>query len=386
MKINKGMSVLLASILIAGTSFKVSNAISEYTCIKNLKPGKTYKYDIDGDKDKDIIKPYILNNKLILNVNGCKKTLVPKCEEWDEEEQATIINYNKDMESIRLYDFNKKDKSYTIVFNKTGGDGSRILKFKNNKCMLDKVIKGEYIDSYDNNTGTVKFWDDGGYGKFSKAFSKACSSYFSVIRKIKIQDYKITEETSASNIDTYIYYKANNTMTAYKSVTSNTKAFTIKKNDKVKVYNFYMSGNNKRIKVKNSSGKYGWIKYSGKQLFKYTYVKCKYGTYHYEYDTDCMCSKLPSSLRAKNYEITGAEMVDDGYGNTDIIGYLRNNSTSTWDYVEVMVTWYDKYGNVIDTTYDNVLNLKPNQSWKFTINTYGDCRKFKITKVTIDKW
>ena len=79
-------------------------------------------------------------------------------------------------------------------------------------------------------------------------------------------------------------------------------------------------------------------------------------------------------------------MVDDGYGNTDIIGYLRNNSTSTWDYVEVMVTWYDKYGNVIDTTYDNVLNLKPNQRWKFTINTYGDCSKFKITKVTIDNW
>ena len=99
-----------------------------------------------------------------------------------------------------------------------------------------------------------------------------------------------------------------------------------------------------------------------------------------------MCSKLPSSLRAKDYEITEAKMVDDGYGNTDIIGYLRNNSNNTWDYVEVMVTWYDEYGNVIDTTYDNVLNLKPNQRWKFTINTYGNCRKFKITKVTIDKW
>ena len=56
MKINKGMSVLLASMLIAGTSFKVSNAISPSTCIKKLKIGTTYKYDIDGDKDKDRIK------------------------------------------------------------------------------------------------------------------------------------------------------------------------------------------------------------------------------------------------------------------------------------------------------------------------------------------
>ena len=383
---NKKLMSIGLSIMILASSITPCSAISRNTCIKNLKLGKSYKYDIDGDKDKDNIKAYISNNKLILNVNGCKKTLVPKCEEWDEKEQATIINYDKDMESIRLYDCNKKDKSYTIVFDDTGGNGSRILKFKNNKCMLDKVIKGEYIDSYDNNTGTVKFGDDCGYGKFSKAFSKACSSYFSVIRKIKIQDYKVTEETSASNIDTYRYYKANNTMTAYKSATSNTKAFTIKKNDKVKVYNLYMSGNNKRIKVKNSSGKYGYIKYTNKQLFKYFYVKCKYGTYHYKYDTDCMCSKLPTSLRAKSYEITGAKIVNDGYGNKDIIGYLRNNSNSTWDYVEVMITWYDKYGNVINTTYDNILNLKPNQRWKFTINTYGDCSKFKITKVTVDNW
>ena len=32
------------------------------------------------------------------------------------------------------------------------------------------------------------------------------------------------------------------------------------------------------------------------------------------------------------------------------------------------------------------VNLKPNQKWKFNIYTYGDCSKFKITKVTIDNW
>ena len=130
---NKKLMSIGLGIMILASSITPCSAISEYTYVKNLKPGKTYKYDIDGDKDKDIIKPYISKNKLILNVNGCKKTLISKCEEWDEEEQATTFNYDEDMKPIRLYNFNKKDKSYTIVFNKTGGDGCRILKFKNNK-------------------------------------------------------------------------------------------------------------------------------------------------------------------------------------------------------------------------------------------------------------
>ena len=373
MKINKGMSVLLASMLIVSTNFKISDAVSPNTCIKKLKIGTTYKYDIDGDKDKDRIKLTFSKDALVLEINNTYKRLE---------------DFGAGDEVVRLYNFNKKDKSYTFVYEKDRGLSARILKFKNNKCMMDKTIKNEYIVGYDD-SGNIKL--DGEIGnKFDEAFFKAFGIYIDIgnYRKININDYKITESKYA-DVDSYvkdIYFKANNTMTAYKSPTTSSKAFTVKKGDKVRIYQYYMSGSNKRIKIKNSSGKYGWIKYSGKQLFKYSYEKCKYGTYHYFDTLDCMCSKLPSSLRAKDYEITEAKMVDDGYGNTDIIGYLRNNSTSTWDYVEVMVTWYDKYGNVIDTTYDNVLNLKPNQRWKFTINTYGNCRKFKITKVTIDKW
>ena len=39
MKINKGISILLTTILIGGLNFKVSNAISPSTCIKKLKIG-----------------------------------------------------------------------------------------------------------------------------------------------------------------------------------------------------------------------------------------------------------------------------------------------------------------------------------------------------------
>ena len=76
---NKKLMSIGLSIMILASSITPCSAISRNTCIKNLKLGKSYKYDIDGDKDKDNIKAYISNNKLILNVNGCKKTLVPKC-------------------------------------------------------------------------------------------------------------------------------------------------------------------------------------------------------------------------------------------------------------------------------------------------------------------
>ena len=73
MKINKVISVLLVSILIGGTNFKISNAISPSTCIKKLKIGTTYKYDIDGDKDKDRIKLAFHKDALVLEVNNSIK-------------------------------------------------------------------------------------------------------------------------------------------------------------------------------------------------------------------------------------------------------------------------------------------------------------------------
>ena len=60
--------------------------------------GKEYKYDLDGDKDEDYIKVYISGDKLKLKVNNATKTL--------------ISNFNEEYYySVKLYDFNKKDKS-----------------------------------------------------------------------------------------------------------------------------------------------------------------------------------------------------------------------------------------------------------------------------------
>ena len=172
MKINKGISILLASMLIAGTNFKVSNAISPSTCIKKLKIGTTYKYDIDGDKDKDRIKLAFHKDALVLEVNNTYK----KLEKFAEGDEV-----------VKLYNFNKKDKSYTFVYEEDNGYSTRILKFKNNKCMMDKTTNNEYIIGYDD-SGNIKL--DGEIGnKFDETFFKALSVYrISTTRKININD------------------------------------------------------------------------------------------------------------------------------------------------------------------------------------------------------
>ena len=56
-------------------------------------------------------------------------------------------------------------------------------------------------------------------------------------------------------------YKAARNLNAYKKVTGSSKAFTIKKNEKVNVCKIYKSKNGKiHLYVKNSKGKYSWIR------------------------------------------------------------------------------------------------------------------------------
>ena len=63
-------------------------------------------------------------------------------------------------------------------------------------------------------------------------------------------------------------YIADKNLTAYTSTKGTKKAFTIKKNQPVYVYALYQNGNKKYIKVKNSAGKYGYIKVGSSMLFK----------------------------------------------------------------------------------------------------------------------
>ena len=57
-------------------------------------------------------------------------------------------------------------------------------------------------------------------------------------------------------------------MTAYTNTKGTKKAFTIKKGGKAYIHALYQNGSKKYIKVKNSLGKYGYIKVGSSPLFE----------------------------------------------------------------------------------------------------------------------
>ena len=157
-----GVSILAAAMLTVSTfGISPSNAYAATSCKKVIKPNITYKYDIDGDKDKDTIKVYESKGKLLLKVNSCTTTL--------------ISDYNTDYYSynVKIYDFNNKDKSAEIVLEWAGDSecATRILKFKNNTCKVNKFYYDASVSSYNPNTGMLSLAESelGRYSKFTHA-------------------------------------------------------------------------------------------------------------------------------------------------------------------------------------------------------------------------
>ena len=260
MKIFKKISTLVLSLSIAVGVVFCGNTEKSYAATaykKKLVIGKIYKYDLDGDKDLDSIKVYSSGKKLLLKVNNTTKTLTT----------SYTPSYGYDYE-VKIYDFNKNDKSLEIVYDWSGGSewGTHILKFKNNKCMVHKNYEDAILRSYDPKTGMVTF-EEYDFGRY-KSFSKAIGA-FGVFSKVRVNGYNIYNQDTANTNDItkknkYITAKK---LTAYTSTSGKKKAFTINKGKKAYIYALYQKGNNKYIKVKNSAGKYGYVKVGSSMLF-----------------------------------------------------------------------------------------------------------------------
>lgn len=48
-----------------------------------------------------------------------------------------------------------------------------------------------------------------------------------------------------------------------------------------------------------------------------------------------------------------------------ITGIVQNNTDKDYDYLQISFTLYDEQGNVIDTAFTNVNNIKAGGTWKF---------------------
>lgn len=84
----------------------------------------------------------------------------------------------------------------------------------------------------------------------------------------------------------------------------------------------------------------------------------------------------------------GLEVVDfdwgrGQYGNTVLIGTVRNNTKKTYSYVQVEFNLYDENDVQVGSTLANVNNLEPGGTWRFeAIVLEGSARKARLKGVT----
>lgn len=256
--IKKVAALLLVSVITVGSIFATNTgetyAATSYK--QKLSAGKTYKINLDGDNDQDSIKQYISKGNVYLKVNNTVKKLIS---DYSSEYQ----DY-----TVKIYDLNKKDKSLDIVLVHSIEDytETKILKFQNGVCKLNKTYSDATFKSYDSSNGMVTMESLHG-GRYSY-FSKSLGSFY-CYERTRINGYNAYNQYTANTTSGVRKnkYVAAKTLTAYRSTSGKTKKFTVSKGSKVNVYAFYQKGSTRYLKVRNSKGVEGYIKASSSLLF-----------------------------------------------------------------------------------------------------------------------
>lgn len=82
-------------------------------------------------------------------------------------------------------------------------------------------------------------------------------------------------------------------------------------------------------------------------------------------------------------QVISTQWENGEYGNDYATGRIRNNTSSTYSYVQIEINVYDANGNQIGSTLDNVNNLEPGGTWQFrAIITDDQARRFRIKDVS----
>ncbi len=81
-------------------------------------------------------------------------------------------------------------------------------------------------------------------------------------------------------------------------------------------------------------------------------------------EPDSEVEVIPAEPEEDFVFIEGPQIVVGEFRN-DIVGIVKNNTNKDYDYVQISFTLYDADGNVVDTAFTNVNNLKAGNTWKF---------------------
>ena len=74
---------------------------------------------------------------------------------------------------------------------------------------------------------------------------------------------------------------------------------------------------------------------------------------------------------------------ESGQYSWSVVGQIRNNTNSTYSYVQVEINLYDSNGNQVGSTMTNINNLEPGRTWNFEAPVLQDeASRYRITDVT----
>ena len=71
------------------------------------------------------------------------------------------------------------------------------------------------------------------------------------------------------------------------------------------------------------------------------------------------------------------ELISDQEGNKAVLVTIKNVSQITIELAQVKVSFYDSHDNFIDSSTDSVMNLKPDDTWNFSLQCFGSCEDIK---------
>jgi hypothetical protein len=92
----------------------------------------------------------------------------------------------------------------------------------------------------------------------------------------------------------------------------------------------------------------------------------------------CSCINTTGVAQKAELAILKKELTKNEAGNTVVLVTIKNIGSVNAELAEVRVTFYDAQRDIIDSSRDSILNLKPDKTWEFTLSCSGErCSQIK---------
>ncbi len=98
----------------------------------------------------------------------------------------------------------------------------------------------------------------------------------------------------------------------------------------------------------------------------------------------CSCINTTGIAPKAELAILNHELIEDQASNAVVLVTIKNIGSFNAELAEVRVIFYDAQKDIIDSSRDSVLNLKPDETWDFTLSCSGArCDEIKSYDVEV---